>query len=92
MQPAELPDSVPAGSHADAVVNGAEQLDGQMPATAVGLWERSRQVAGQAVAEVAVATLVLPVMLSGLAVLHVPAGTWASACLARAACRNLLGS
>lgn len=91
LQPAELPDSVPAGSHADAAVSGADQLDGQTPAAAVGLWERARQVAGQAVAEVVVATVVLPVVLPSLAVLHVPAGVWASGCLATAACKNMLG-
>lgn len=90
-QPAELPDSVPAGCHADAAVSGAEQRDGQMPAAAVGLWERSRQVAGQAVAEMAVVAVVLPVVLPGLVALHVPAGIWASGCLATVACRNLLG-
>lgn len=91
LQPAELPDSVPAGAHADAAVSGAEQLAGQTPTAAVGLWERSRQVAGQALAEVAVAAVVLPVVLPGLAVLHVPAGIWASGCLATAACKSLLG-
>ena len=71
------------GSHADAVVNGAEQLDGQTDASSCSRALR-RVKAGQAVAEVAVATVVLPVVLPGLVV---PAGI----CSARAACKNLLG-
>lgn len=70
-----------AGQHADHVSRAA----------APGLWKQSVKLAGQAMKEVAVATVVLPVVLPTLAVLHVPASMWAGACLGRVACRNLLG-
>ena len=60
-------------------------------ATAVTLWGRSKQKAGHIAVELAVATMVTPVVVSGLAVLHVPVGMWAGACLGRAACKKVLG-
>ena len=92
LQPPQPPRPAPAAGNAEAATNHVGQRDGHTSrATAPGLWERSVKLAGQAVIEVAVATIVLPVVLPTLAVLHVPASVWAGACLARAACKNLLG-
>ena len=60
-------------------------------ATAVGLWGRSKQKAGHIAVELAVATMVTPVGVSGRAVLHMPVGMWAGACLGRAARKKVLG-
>ena len=93
MHPSELPSAVPTDCQEDAPIScDTRRHDGHTGvAAAVGLWERSKKLAGQVVTEVAVATVVLPVVLPSLAVLHVPAGMWAGACLGRAAYRNLLG-
>ena len=86
------PRSAPADGNADAATNHAGQDDGHTSrAAAPGLWQTSVKLAGQAISEVAVATVVLPVVLPTLAVLHVPASMWAVACLGRVACKNLLG-
>ena len=92
LHPPQSPRSAPADRNADAATNHAGQHDGDTSrAAAPGLWGRSVKLAGQAVSEVAVAMIVLPVVLPTLAVLHVPASMWAGACLGRVACKNLLG-
>ena len=92
VHPSQLPPSAPTDHNADAAATHAGQQDAHTGrAAAPGLWARSVKLAGQAVSEVAVATAVLPLVLPSLAVLHVPAGVWAGACLTRLACNNLFG-
>ena len=86
---AELQENAPASTPAmPAVPEGPHR---STAATTVGLWGRSKQKVSHMAAELAVATMVVPVVVSGLAVLHVPASMWAGACLSRAACKKVLG-